>query len=155
MAALVRSPSCSSSPSVITTSSIRRTINGNLTSQPIPSITSTTSHARVLPINSHLQVNQNPMTTPFIEVNNTPYTSNSASNILLRTPSNPVIFNTPLNNFRRNFTPHSSANLSSYCNSKNVMNNTINMENPCELIHEQMSPEYCFDLIWTEPVCFE
>ena len=29
---------------------------------------------------------------------------------------------------------------------------TLNMENSNEAIHEQMMPEYCLELIWTEPV---
>ena len=31
------------------------------------------------------------------------------------------------------------------------MNNTLNMENPCESIYEQMMPEYSMEMMWTEP----
>ena len=86
------------------------------------------------------------------QVTNTPFNNNLGSNMLFKTPSN-ALFNTPLNNLRRQFTPHSSLNMNTTGTAAaNIMNNTLNMENPCDSIYEKMMPEYSLEVIWTEPI---
>ena len=78
-------------------------------------------------------------------MNNTPYTSNC----LFKTPS-AHLFHTPLNQLRRLHTPHSSlrqppSSLAAHANAT-----TASVENPCESLHEQMTPEYCLEAVWAE-----
>ncbi len=157
MAALSRSPSCSSSPSIMSTSTVRRAMNNAMNqNQHIQSLTSTSTHVRnnpiIYPSSNTLQVN--PTATPFatpqlLDVNNHAFNNGP---YLFKTPSNAFLQqqHTPLNNYRRTFTPHSSI--------KNNMNNTtmnaLNVENPCDSIYEQKVPEYLLEYIWTEPVNF-
>jgi len=146
MAALSRSPSCSSSPSVMVPSTVRRTLNNQVASQR----PSTSNSLQVIANNLPLQ-----FTTPMIEVNNNPYIGS-----VYKTPLSAFYQhqqhqqqqqqqqNTPMNSFRRTFTPYSAQ----VNNNNNNATFTLNMENSNEAIHEQMMPEYCLELIWTEPV---
>ena len=105
-----------------------------------------------------LQVNASPYVTPLLDVNNQSQNLGSQPNLganLFKTPSNAFLqqHHTPLNSYRRAFTPHSSLN----ANKHNLNNTTIhmlNMENPCESSYEQMAPEYLLEFIWTEPVSY-
>jgi len=161
MATLSRSPSCSSSPSVMAPSTVRRTLNANNIPTPaqpgrITSALATTTVASTTTSNSLQVINpmQMQFNTPLIEVNNNPYN-------VYKTP---LPFyqqqqqQTPMNNYRRTFTPHSAISHTLNTNNNNNNNNNnnttqiLNMENSSEAIHEQMMPEYCLELIWTEPV---
>jgi hypothetical protein len=146
MATLSRSPSCSSSPAVAMSSVRRNTVtsvNSNLLTANQYSACNTTLVAnKTLTEPANLRPSANPAAfmTPSIEVNSHPYNFNQ-----FKTPSN-VNYqqqNTPINNYRRNFTPQLN---------NSTINPAINTENLNESIYEQMSPEYCLEFIWTEPM---
>ena len=145
MATLSRSPSCSSSPAVAMSSVRRNTVtsvNSNLLNANQYSTCNTTLVANktlIEPTNLR-PTNSATFMTPSIEVNSHPYNFNQ-----FKTPLN-VNYqqqNTPINNYRRNFTPQLN---------NSTINPAINTENLNESIYEQMSPEYCLEFIWTEPM---
>lgn len=127
MATLSRSPSCSSSPAI---NAIRRSsVYQSATTHRANFFQSTTNNLNVNHTSNNLM-------TPLLEASYQPSH--------YRTPLNNVNQqNTPLN-IKRSFTP--------------FLNNTsINLMNQSEFMHsepiyEQSQPDYCFELIWTEPV---
>ena len=135
MAALSRSPSCSTSPSVISNSTVRRP-TGLTTSSLAVNLQLGSATIRAQNPNN-LQVNHGtPFATPMIEPNSNPNQ--------FKTPLN-TAYATPMNmNYRRALTPLSTT----------IANNTImQAETPAfEVTCEQMQPEYCFEFLWTEPM---
>jgi hypothetical protein len=135
MAAVSRSPTCSSSPTML--SSVRRNscLNNQTLGMGQANITTTTLLSRT----TNLQVvnsNQSNSTfmTPSIEVNNFPYSH-------YRTPANQQ--NTPINNYRRHITPQFN---------NSIINPILNTESVTEQVYEQIAPEYCLELVWNEPM---
>lgn len=122
MATLSRSPSCSSSPAI---NAVRRT-----------SVYQSSTHRSSI-CQSNLNVNpiSNNLMTPLLEANN--HSSH------FRTPLSINQQNTPLN-IKRSFTPMLSNT------SINLLNQSEYVQN--EPLYEQSQPDYCFDLIWTEPI---
>lgn len=154
MATLSRSPNCSSSPAVMT--SMRRTINSAISNTigTTNQLSSLNSNSTLLSSRNSLQINSATTTnlqvtnansnstfmTPLIEVNSHPYMGHQ-----FKTPSSTNLNSqhTPMNNFRRIFTPQ--------LNNSSI--NTIGtMESSIEGSYESYTPEYCLELVWTEPV---
>jgi len=134
MATLSRSPSCSSSPAII--SGVRRNVNSsaiiNINSNTLNVKTSSNS----LRVPNNPSVISNALMTPSIDSNVQSHQFKTPLNLQNQQQ------NTPINNYRRNFTPQ--------------MNNTtfsalFNNENLSESVYEQISPEYSLDCVWTEP----
>jgi hypothetical protein len=149
MAALSRSPSCSSSPAVINTLKRTQILQSNLTSS-----------AALNQNRSNLTVNNNnnnnaTLMTPLIEV-----TAQQHQNTVFKTPMNNNYNHTPMNQYyRRHFTPHLStgaanstiSNLAPPMVSSDLTMTMTDM-NYVEPAYEYTPPEYCMNLVWQEPI---
>lgn len=134
MATLSRSPSCSSSPAII--SGVRRNVNCSAAISSNTNVLSIKSTSNSLRVPNNLNVISNALMTPSIDSNIQSHQFKTPLNLQNQQQ------NTPINNYRRNFTPQ--------------MNNTtfsalFNNENLSESVYEQITPEYCLDCVWTEP----
>ena len=134
MATLSRSPSCSSSPAII--SGVRRNVNSSAAINTNPNVLNLKSISNSLRVPNNPNIIPNALMTPSIDSNVQSHQFKTPLNLQNQQQ------NTPINNYRRNFTPQ--------------MNNTtfsalFNNENLSESLYEQISPEYCLDCVWTEP----